>query len=103
MGKNDKHRRAVKSLSRNIDDLKQVKERVPVTAAQKVEIGRLVRAGVPEVQPARDYKLDEETIRRKTGAQKKAQFLVSTGGGEASRFRDAAFPALELKLHAVIS
>jgi len=95
----------VKSLSLKVGDLKQVKERVPLTAAQKEEIGRLVRAGVPKVQLARDYKVDDGTIRRvaKPEAQKKAQLLVSTGRGEALRFRDAAFPTLESRLHAVLS
>ena len=49
MGRKDKHRTAVKSLSLKVGDLKQVKERVPLTAAQKVEIGRLeiMAHGVP--------------------------------------------------------
>ena len=55
MGRKDKHRTAVKSLSLKVGDLKQVKERVPLTAAQKEEIGRLVRAGVPKVQLVREY------------------------------------------------
>ena len=92
-------------MSLKVGDLKQVKERVPLSAAQKEEIGRLVRAGVPKVQLARDYKVDDGTIRRvaKPEAQKKAQLLVSTGRGKALRFRDAAFPALESRLHAVLS
>ena len=64
MGRKDKHRTAVKSLSLKVGDLKQVKERVPLTAAQKEEIGRLVRAGVPKVQLAKDYRVDDGTIRR---------------------------------------
>ena len=51
-------------MSLKVGDLKQVKERVSLTAAQKEEIGRLVRAGVPKVQLARDYKVDDGTIRR---------------------------------------
>ena len=45
----DKHWTAVKSLSLKSRGFKQVKERVPLTAAQKVEIGRLeiMAHGVP--------------------------------------------------------
>ena len=92
-------------MSLKVGDLKHVKERVPLTFAQKVEIGRLVRAGVPKVQLARDYNVDEGTIRRvaKPEAQRKAELLVSTGRGDASRFRDSAFPELESRLYSVIS
>ena len=102
MRRKDKRRTAVKNLSLKVGDLNHVKERVPF--AQEVEIGRLVRAGVPKVQLARDYNVDEGTIRRvaKPEAQRKAELLVSTGRGEASRFRDSAFPALESRLHSVI-
>jgi hypothetical protein len=66
MRRKDKRRTAVKNLSLKVGDLKHVKERVPLTAAQKVEIGRLVRAGVPKIQPARDYNADEGKQRQAT-------------------------------------
>ena len=105
MRRKDKRRTAVKNLSLKVGDLNHVKERVPLTFVQKVEIGRLVRAGVSKVKLAKDYNVDEGTIRRvaKPEAQRKAELLVSTGRGEASRFRDSAFPALESRLHSVIS
>lgn len=60
----DRWNAIMKAPSLKVGGLHRRKARVTLTAAQKMEIGRMAKAGAQKVQLAKDFDVDETTIRR---------------------------------------
>jgi len=101
----DRWNAIMKAPSLKVGGLHRRKARVTLTAAQKMEIGRMAKAGAQKVQLAKDFDVDETTIRRvcQASTQKKCAEQVEFGRGSALRVRSGTYDVLESRLMHMIS